>query len=204
MKILSSSWVVMLLGAVLYLGTTAAILLKNKSEFVPKRPAAHATTNRPPANVRGPSWEFFNPDLEEMVKELKERKEALDTREKELNLYAARLQTEKQEISQITRQIETMQKKLDESVIRIREDEQVNLKKLAKNYSQMDPPAAASVMAGLDDVMMVKVLMFMKEADSAPILTQLASRGDAEAKRITSVSERLRLAQLASQQAAQK
>lgn len=199
MKILSSSWVVMLLGAVLYLATTAAILLKSKDQFVPKRPAAHAATNHPPANVRGPSWEFFNPDLEEMVKELKERKEALDNREKELNLYAARLQTEKQEISQITRQIEDMQKKLDESVIRIREDEQVNLKKLAKNYSQMEPPAAAAVMGGLDDVMMVKVLMFMKEADSAPILTQLAGRSEADAKRVTAVSERLRLTQLAAQ-----
>lgn len=196
MKILSSSWVVMLLGAVLYLATTAAVLLQNKSAFKAPPHAAVNGTNRPPANVRGPSWEFFNPDLEDMVKELKERKEALDAREKELNVYAARLKSEKEELSQVTRQVEEMRKSVDDSVVRIREDEQGNLKRLAKNYSQMDAAAAASVMNALDDLTLVKVLLFMKEAESAPILTQLAQRGgDAGAKRIALVSERLRLAQ---------
>ena len=195
MKLLSSSWVVMLLGALLYLGTTAAVLLQNKSAFKPA-PKPVEGTNRPPANVRGPSWEFFNPDLEDMVKELKERKDALDSREKELNLYAARLKSEKDEISQITRQVEEMRKSLDESVIRIREDEQANLKKLAKNYAQMQDEAIP-VMAALDDITLVKVLMFMKDAESAPILTQLAK---IDAKRIALVSERLRLAQIAKAQ----
>jgi AAA15 family ATPase/GTPase len=195
MKLLSSGWVVMLLGALLYLGTTTAVLLQNKAAF---KPAAKpvAGTNRPPPNVRGPSWEFFNPDLEDMVKELKERKDALDAREKELNLYAARLKLEKDELSQITRQVEEIRKSLDESVIRIREDEQANLRKLAKNYAQMKAEAIP-VMAALDDVTLVKVLMFMKDAESAPILTQLAK---IDAKRIALVSERLRLAQLAKAQ----
>ncbi len=186
----------MLLGTLLYLGTTAAVLLQHKAAFKAPPKVVDVTTNRPPANVRGPSWEFFNPDLEDMVKELKERKEALDSREKELNLYAARLKSEKEEISQITRQVEEMRKSLDESVIRIREDEQANLKKLAKNYAQMQDEAIP-VMAALDDITLVKVLMFMKDAESAPILTQLAK---IDAKRIALVSERLRLAQIAKAQ----
>jgi flagellar motility protein MotE (MotC chaperone) len=156
-----------------------------------------SATNRPPANVRGPSWEFFNPDLEDMVKELKERQDGLDNREKELDLYAARLKSEKEEISQITRHIEEMRKNLDDNIITIRQDEQSNLKKLAKNYSQMDPAAAAQVMSGLDDITLVKVLMFMKDAQSAPILTQIAGKGAAAAKRMAQVSERLRLTQQA-------
>jgi septal ring factor EnvC (AmiA/AmiB activator) len=196
MKILSSSWVVMLLGGLLYLGTTSAVLLANKSSFKPP-PLVVSATNRAPANVRGPSWEFFNPDLEDMVKELKERQNGLDTREKELDVYAARLKSEKEEISQITRHIEEMRKNLDDNIITIRQDEQSNLKKLAKNYGQMDPAAAAQVMGGLDDITLVKVLMFMKDAQSAPILTQIAGRGDAAAKRMAQVSERLRLTQLA-------
>jgi flagellar motility protein MotE (MotC chaperone) len=196
MKILSSSWVVMLLGGLLYLGTTSAVLLANKSSFKPP-PHLASVTNRPPANVRGPSWEFFNPDLEDMVKELKERQDGLDNREKELDLYAARLKSEKEEISQITRHIEEMRKNLDDNIITIRQDEQSNLKKLAKNYSQMDPAAAAQVMSGLDDITLVKVLMFMKDAQSAPILTQIAGKGAAAAKRMAQVSERLRLTQQA-------
>ena len=186
----------MLLGGLLYLGTTSAVLLKNKSSF---KPAASKTgaTNRPPPNVRGPSWEFFNPDLEDMVKELKERKDTLDNREKELNLYAARLRAEKAEISQITRQIEEMRKNWDDSIIQIREDEQVNLKKLAKNYSQMDAATAAQVMAGLDDITLVKVLMFMKDGQSGPVLNLIAGKSPAAAKRVAQASERLRLAQQA-------
>lgn len=196
MKILTSSWVVMLLGGLLYLGTTSAVLLQNKASFKPAVPAA-AATNRPPPNVRGPSWEFFNPDLEDMVKELKERKDTLDNREKELNLYAARLKAEKAEIGQITRQIEEMRKNFDDSIIRVREDEQANLKKLAKNYAQMDPPTAAQVMAGLDDITLVKVLMFMKDSQSGPILNLIAGKSPASAKRVAQASERLRLSQQA-------
>jgi flagellar motility protein MotE (MotC chaperone) len=199
MKILTSSWVVMLLGGLLYLGTTSAVLLQNKASF---KPAVHAVaaTNGPPPNVRGPSWEFFNPDLEDMVKELKERKDTLDNREKELNLYAARLKSEKEEVGKITRQIEEMRKSLDDSIVLIREDEQANLKKLAKNYSQMDPATAAQVMGALDDITLVKVLMFMKDAQSGPVLNLIAGKSPAAAKRVAQASERLRLAQLAKTQ----
>jgi flagellar motility protein MotE (MotC chaperone) len=194
MKFLTSSWMVIVLGSLLYLGTTAAVLMKNKSALVPP-PAAEKPDKAAEIQVRGPSWDFFNPDLDQMIGELKTRKEELDEREKHLKEFAARLQSERQEITQITQQVHQMQAELDQAVIHIKEEEQANLKKMAKTYATMTPEAAANILRGLSDITLVKVLVFMKEAESAPILEELTRKGEAEAKRVALVYERLRLTQ---------
>ena len=199
MKFLTSSWMVILLGAVTYLGTTAVLVIKAKDQIVPKPVVTTDVDDdgpKPVAVTRGPSWEFVNPDLDEMVAELKQQKQDMEAERKTLLELSQRIQTERQELIQITQQVHRIQKEIDQSIIRVRDDEGVNLKRLAKTYSGMTPEGAATVMKGLDDVSLVKVLLYMKETEAAPILEGIARKGEADAKRMALISERLRLAQM--------
>lgn len=199
MKFLTSSWMVILLGALTYLGTTAVLVIKAKDQIVPKPVVTTDVDDdgpKPVAVTRGPSWEFVNPDLDEMVAELKQQKQDMEAERKTLLELSQRIQTERQELIQITQQVHRIQKEIDLSIIRVRDDEGVNLKRLAKTYSGMTPEGAATVMKGLDDVSLVKVLLYMKETEAAPILEGIGRKGEADAKRMALISERLRLAQM--------
>ncbi len=190
---------VILLGALIYLGTTAVLVIKAKDQIVPK-PVVQADVDeevpKPVAVTRGPSWEFVNPDLDEMVAELKQQKQDMEAERKTLLELSQRIQSERQELIQITQQVHRIQKEIDQAIIRVRDDEGVNLKRLAKTYSGMTPEGAATVMKGLDDVSLVKVLLYMKETEAAPILEGIARKGEPDAKRMALISERLRLAQM--------
>ena len=199
MKFLTSNWMVILLGALTYLGTTAFLVIKAKDQIVPKPIVAaegDEEEHKPVAVTRGPSWEFVNPDLDEMVAELKQQKQDLEAEKKSLLELAQRIQTERQELIQITQQVHRIQREIDQAIIRVRDDEGKNLAKLAKTYAGMSPDGAATVMKNLDDVSLVKVLLFMKESETAPILELIARKSDVDAKRVALVSERLRLAQM--------
>ena len=190
---------VILLGALTYLGTTAVLVIKAKDQIVPKPVVTTDVDDdgpKPVAVTRGPSWEFVNPDLDEMVAELKQQKQDMEAERKTLLELSQRIQTERQELIQITQQVHRIQKEIDLSIIRVRDDEGGNLKRLAKTYSGMTPEGAATVMKGLDDVSLVKVLLYMKETEAAPILEGIGRKGEADAKRMALISERLRLAQM--------
>ena len=86
------------------------------------------------------------------------------------------------------------QAKVDRDVMRIKEDEAGNLKKLAKMYAIMDPAGAARILRELDDVVVVKIMTLMKEPAVALVLESFARMGELETKRAAQLSESLRAA----------
>ena len=138
--------------------------------------------------------QYQSPEADQLVAELKEEKKKLDDREQQLDELASRLDTERGEISNATLSVQQLQSEFDKNVLRIKEEETANLKKLAKMYSSMTPDGAAVILADLDDGTVAKIMVFMKEADAAAILESLSKKGDTEAKRAASLSERLRVA----------
>jgi len=61
-------------------------------------------------------------------------------------------------------------------------------------YATMEPAGAAKILRVLDDVVVVKILTLMKEAETALVLESFARMGDAETKRAALLSENLRAA----------
>jgi flagellar motility protein MotE (MotC chaperone) len=187
MKLLQSGWMTMLLGTLSYLATTLVLL--SPAKVRPDK--AHDATG-PLNSNRGVSWEFFNPELDRLITELVAEKKALAEREQQLNELATRLEAERAELNQITQAVHRLQVEFDRSVTRVRDDESANLKRLAKIYSTMAPEGAVAILKELDDDRVVKILLFLKEAETAPLLEALARLGPAEAKRAALISERLR------------
>ena len=148
MKFLQSGWVVCLIGCMTYLGCTLAFLNPGKIHPVqaaePKSEEELAHSNVPV--LTGPSWEFNNPEVDQIISELRAEKETLAEKEKTLKDLEARLKADRKELMTATQTVHRLQAEFDRNVTRVREEETANLKRLAKLYATMSPDGAATVM----------------------------------------------------------
>ncbi|MCI0535277.1 MAG: hypothetical protein L0Z50_08615 [Verrucomicrobiales bacterium] len=184
-KLLKSGWLTSLLGALLFLATTALVW-------------------RPPASLHPPAEpsesgegivhsDLPNPDLDLLIEELRKEKESLEKKQIQLNELAERLRIERLELNQVTQMVRQAQTQFESNVVRMVEEEQVNLKKLARTYAGMSPEGAALIFRQMEEPTLLKVLAMMKDSERAPILEAMAKQGEADAKRVVTLSERLRL-----------
>lgn len=191
MKLLQSKLFAALLGSTLFLLTTAFLTIGG---LAPASPDEHEDIGELGANTKGPSWSFFNPELDQFVAELKAEKDAAVAKEMQLNELAARLRTERAELDEALKGIKKIQSQVDRDVFRIKEDEAANLKRLAKMYASMEPASAAKILRELDDVVVVKSLALMKEPEAALVLEAFSKLGEAETRHAAALAEYLRAA----------
>lgn len=187
MKILKSPWVASLLGLLLFAATMVAF-------WKPPAPEAggFSSTEQILAHAKAPSWEFPGQDVDALVIELKQEKEALAKREKDLKELAERLQIERLELNVLTQAVHQLQKQVDNTIVRIGEEEAMNIKKLARTYAAMAPDGAAPIFREMEENTLLKIIAVMKEAESAPILEAMSRLGASEAKRVAQLTERLK------------
>jgi len=186
-KLLKAKWVTMLAGCVLYLLVTGYCLAPAKVfSNVAQAPAQQG------ANISGAAWEFFNPEMDRLMTELAREKKVVVSRQEQLDELATRLEAERAELSIVLQSVQRTQKEFDRGVLRVREEETANLKKLAKVYANMTPEGAALILKQMEDDQIAKFLVFMKESETAPLLESFAKLGQAETKRAAALSERLR------------
>ena len=191
MKFLQSPFFAAILGGVLFLLTSAFLTTQGLAT------ATHGdegTETAARANIKGPSWNFFNPELDQIVADLKSERDTLAAREKQLNDLAARLKAERAELDDALKGIKKIQEQVDKNLFRIKEEETGNLKKLAKMYTAMEPASAARILRELDDTIVVKILTLVKEPETALILESMSRMGEAETRRAAAISESLRSA----------
>ena len=191
MKLIQSPLFAAIFGGILFLLTSAFLTTKGISSM----PHGNAVeVGHREAVITGPSWNFFNPEMDQIVADLKTEREAVSLKEKQLEELAARLRAERAGLDDEVKKVTMLQHKVDREVLRIKEGEAGNLKKLAKMYALMEPAGAAKIFRELDDVVVVKILTLMKEPEIAAILESFARLGDAETKRAADFSEHLRAA----------
>ncbi|MEO8427913.1 MAG: hypothetical protein ABI651_12460 [Verrucomicrobiota bacterium] len=190
-KLIQSTWMVAMVGTMLFLATIVVFLRPHK--VLTTAHHAGAAQAAPIDNDFFALGESY-PEVEQMIAEMKKEKVALADREQKLRQLEDRLLTERAEINQVTQTVHQLQKQFDASVVRVRDEETANLKKLAKIHKEMTPEGAALILKEMTDDQIVKILVFMKEGDAAPILETMAKLGKDEPKRVAGISERLRLA----------
>ena len=191
-RILQSKWMVVTVGTLIYAVTTW-LGLQPQKQLSRAANALRASASSANAEPAGPSWKFQNPELNQLLAELKDEREAVRVRATQLDELEARLSTERQEICVVTQTVYRLRKELDATVSRVTDEEAVNLKKLAKVYATMSPAGAARILKEMDDDQIVKILALMKEAESAPILENFGQGDKQDVKRAALISNRLRL-----------
>jgi flagellar motility protein MotE (MotC chaperone) len=185
MKFLTSPWFSAPVGAIVYLASTFLFWK------TPALPPPVKTDDQPV--LSGPSWEFSNPEADQLIAQLRDEKKAMDAREQKLQEWQQSLDAQKLQLNMITQAVWQLQTDFDRSVVRVSEEETTNLKRLAKIYADMKPADVATIMGPLDDVVIVKTMLFMKENESAAILEIFAKGGPEQAKRASQIAEHVRL-----------
>jgi flagellar motility protein MotE (MotC chaperone) len=186
-RLLKSPWTVALLAGFLYLITTAALLRPDRLAFPP--PVVEST--RVPNEEA--SWNFRNPEFDQWVQQLKEEREAVAQRSQQLQELQKRLDAERQEILSVTQMVHQLQADFDKSVIRIKEQEQENLKRQTKIVASMSPEGAAAMLNEMPDDQTVSLLFTLKPDAASLILDTMSKLGKTEAKRAAELTERIRL-----------
>lgn len=186
-KFLQSIWTTSLVGALLFWGTVA-LLWRSPGE--PQTSTRPAVTD---AQGNAASWHFHNPEVDLLIAELKQEKEALTTRTAELNELAERLRAERLELNQVTQMVYQMQAEFDRNVVRVTSEEAANVKRLARTYAAMSPEGAVAILKQLDETTLVKILANMKESEIALLLEAMGRQSEPDARRVAALSERLRL-----------
>ena len=193
MQFLQTKWMAVVAGVLAYAATTW-FCLRPQQQI--NHAAAMLRVRQSPAMAKlpdGPSWTFQNPEMTQLLAELKNEREALRVRASQLDELEARLQAERKEIYAVTQAVYQVRADLDKVVTRVSEEEAVNLKKLAKVYTTMSPEGAARILKEMEDDQVVKILTLMRGAEPAPILENLGQGSKEDARRAAMLSNRLRL-----------
>ncbi|MGE0761658.1 MAG: MotE family protein [Bdellovibrionales bacterium] len=136
--------------------------------------AAKAAATQEAANPDGKIAEAGQvaEDLSHLQK-LRERKESLDLREKELGELEEELQKQKAEIGSRIKQLEELRTQITAMLKDRVEVDQEKVMKLVETYSNMKPKQAADILAGIDEDLAVEVLGKMKKKNAAEIMNLL-------------------------------
>lgn len=193
MKMLASPWVLALLGGVMSIVTTVALLVPAVSGIAPPARVHEAQIELPPR-----LWSFKTEAMDSLFKELAVEREKLATEQK--NALAQQTQTaaEAAELEKKRLEIKALRDEINQRVVEIEVQEVKNLKTLAQTYSVMNPGAAVAILREMDENSAVKILATMKVDRVGPILGEMAKSGDRPgeetmARRAARISDKLRL-----------
>ena len=184
---LQSSWFTALIGCVLYLAVTAALIRPRHTE-----PRQTVMSGSQAAAADQPSWKFRNPEFDQWIEELRRQKEALTLREQQLQELQARLNADRLELISATQTIHQLQTEFDRNVLRIKDQEVDNLKRQAKIMAGMSPESAAGLINEMSDDEAARILFTMKADEASALLEALSKISQTEAKRAAGLTEKMR------------
>jgi flagellar motility protein MotE (MotC chaperone) len=185
-RLLQSTWMTMLIGALIFFATTAALLKPVQMEGVAGAGeiVAHPISNEP-------SWKFRNPEMDQWIAEIKNEKEALDIRAQQLKELETRLNAERQEIATVTQTVYQLQSDFDQNVIRLKSQDTEHLKRQVKLISSMSPEGAATTLSEMSDDDIVRLLVTMKPADASVLIENMSKQGKEQAKHAALLIDRI-------------
>ncbi|MDI1247696.1 MAG: hypothetical protein PSV13_02310 [Lacunisphaera sp.] len=159
---------------------------------------ARALATRPTAAKvqKAQGWDFWTIEIDNLAAELKDEKARVAKQAEQLDLRAARIAAESQELEALRGNVEAMRREIGEKVIEITADEARNLRALSQTYANLSPRAAVAIIRELDDATTVKILSLMKADTIGPIFEEMSKTATPDgtlARRAALLSEKLRL-----------
>lgn len=193
MKLLTSPWGIALLGGLLNLFLTTAMILPELGRL------AKPGLVFPEKTALAPRlWSFKTDAVNDLITELQTEREKLGADQKSVAMQQAQLVSQRAEIQKVQQEIKTMRDGIEQRVVELQETELKNLKTLAQTYAAMNPPAAVAIFREMDENMVVKIFSFMKADRVGPILGEMAKTPDHAgeepmARRAARITDKLRL-----------
>ena len=185
-RIIEAPWLTVLLGTLLYLATTFAILHGTHFAMpVPEEKQDVSADN-------DPSWRFHNPEFNQWVSQIKTEKQLLDEKAEQLNELEMRLNSERQEIMAVTQTVYQLQSDFDKNVIRFTTEQVTDAKHQSKVVANMSPDGAAKMMSEMPDEQTLPILFALKNDQSGAILDAMSQMGPGAAARAAKLTMQMR------------
>ena len=192
MNALRSTWFVAILALVLNLGTMVATVFLGLKPLIPK-PTVHAEDITDERDLR--VWRFDSRAMEELVRELKRKKDDLDQREAQVKELENRILVERAEMDKVRAVIENQQSKIKDYVITFTDAEKKNFIRNVKIYSELPPSSLIAVFSQMKDEEVARYLSLMKNDVITGLFEAMIktdSGDNAQVKRIALLSDMLR------------
>ena len=183
-KLLKSSWMIAAAGSLSYLVTTAVLLLSMGDHLSSQSQASEHEPEEQRRPINLASWNYINPDIDELSRQLKEKEEKLNQREKDLDKLAAQIANEKKELAGVTNWVHSIQAEIDTLFTRVEEEEAANMKEIVTVYQKMEPKDAARMLYELEDRRIAKIFKFLKQTEVSDIIKVWLAGDDQKLKRV--------------------
>jgi flagellar motility protein MotE (MotC chaperone) len=130
----------------------------------PPAEEAGATDGEPP---------IFTQNEIDVLQKLSVRREALDNRQKDLDLRENLVKAAEARIDKKIAEMKALQANIEGMLKQVDKQDEEKMRSLVKIYEQMKPKNAADILSTLDLPVQIGVLTRMKEAKVAPILAAM-------------------------------
>lgn len=185
-----------ILGPIVTAGTVAMhwkdVLTLPAAETQSAEPGKQKPTFKPAPR----EWSFMTTEIEDVAKDLREERAALEAKRIDLEATSKRIAAEKEELKRVRTELEQLRSEITASVPVLQSTEATNIKNLSKVYATMKPAQAVAILTAMDDLSIVKLLATMKADAVSQIFAEMAHTVGPDgplAPRVAKLSEQLRL-----------
>jgi len=181
--LLSSKVTRVILGGLLYIGVTMLCLYNSRESFKPAQ-KTEATAPEITPVLEGASWDYKNPELDALIRELKDRKDKIKEKEEDLAAWELRLEKEMESVSSITNRMELLQRQFEKSSTTLTENEEENIKRLLDLFKTLEPEQIGTILEPMADDKIAKIFRLLKPTEVGPVVELWLSKGGETEKRI--------------------
>ncbi|MBT3596527.1 MAG: hypothetical protein HN505_11185 [Verrucomicrobia bacterium] len=182
-KLLSSKATMVILGGLLYIGVTMFYIYNSIEEFTPVQKGDATEVEITPV-LEGPSWDYKNPELDALVRELESRKEKIEKKEEELRLWELQINKDLGNLTSITNRLKNLQIEFERSASTLTENEEANIKRLLDLFKTLEPEQIGTILEPMADEKIAKIFRLLKPANVGPVVELWLSKGGENEKRI--------------------
>ena len=181
--LLSSKVTMVILGGLLYIGVTMFCIYNSIEEFTPVQKGDATEAEITPV-LEGPSWDYKNPELDALVRELESRKVKIEKKEEELRLWELQIKKDLRNLTSITNRLKNLQIEFERSASTLTENEEENIKRLLDLFKTLEPEQIGTILEPMADEKIAKIFRLLKPADVGPVVELWLSKGGENEKRI--------------------
>ena len=181
--LLSSKATMVILGGLLYIGVTMFYIYDSIEEFTPVKKGDATKAEITPV-LKGPSWDYKNPELDALVRELESRKEKIEKKEEELRLWELQINKDLGNLTSITNRLKNLQIEFERSASTLTENEEANIKRLLDLFKTLEPEQIGTILEPMADEKIAKIFRLLKPANVGPVVELWLSKGGENEKRI--------------------
>lgn len=185
--------------AILLTGLSLSILLNGgllylrREAWLPPPVAADPTTTSEEELPENDSLHLQMSQIQDLAEELKEERAALSKESEAVARRAAQIEQEKAEVIRARKDIQTQIELLEKSLVRISQNENRNIRNIARMYAEMTPRGVATLFRQLEDSLTVKIISYMPQDTAGAVLEEMTKMETQDAERAARISDLLRL-----------